>query len=246
MSKPPKYNLRQLHLNAEILEERQMLSVVTVSASGDQDGEAFSVLVNGEVEQSFIATEQTQAFQLETGEQLQANDIQIEFVDDGDDSELKIEFVEIDGVRVEDLSTLQAERSSEDVSTSTVPAETQSDSTPASGNRAPEFTEPNDEVRNVSPGESVSYVVAASDEDGDALTWSATGLPEGLWIDSCTGEISGTIADDAAGSFASEITVSDGTDSTTKKVEWVVTSTSENNAPTFTNPNDESRNVSPG
>ena len=46
-------------------------------------------------------------------------------------------------------------------------------------------------------GDSVFLSLAASDADGDALTYSALGLPDGLSLDPDLGVISGTLADDA-------------------------------------------------
>jgi len=49
------------------------------------------------------------------------------------------------------------------------------------------------------------------DDDGDTLTWTATGLPAGLSIDTGTGLISGTIAADAADQiFTIKVKASDG------------------------------------
>ena len=70
--------------------------------------------------------------------------------------------------------------------------------------------------------------VSASDADGDTLTYSATGLPTGLSIDSSTGAISGTPT--TAGTYSVTVSVSDGTDSAstsfTYTVNTVVVSTS--------------------
>ncbi|WP_279349256.1 Ig-like domain-containing protein [Erythrobacter litoralis] len=68
----------------------------------------------------------------------------------------------------------------------------------------------------VADGETVSVSVADAfqDVDGDALSYSATGLPPGLVIDPATGLISGTIASDASqtddGIYTAVITVADG------------------------------------
>ena len=48
-------------------------------------------------------------------------------------------------------------------------------------------------------GEVISLQLSASDADGDAITFSATGLPPGLSIDTATGLIFGTLS---AGSAA--------------------------------------------
>ena len=49
----------------------------------------------------------------------------------------------------------------------------------------------------------------ATDPDGDALTWSATGLPDGLTITPATGQISGTLLSSAAASYTTGLTVRD-------------------------------------
>ncbi len=63
-------------------------------------------------------------------------------------------------------------------------------------NRAPVVTDPGDQAG--AEGEVVSLAVAGSDPDGDALIWSAAGLPPGLAIDPATGLISGSIDYDAS------------------------------------------------
>ena len=42
-------------------------------------------------------------------------------------------------------------------------------------------------------GDAIELAPSATDADGDALVWSATGLPAGLAIDAATGRITGTI-----------------------------------------------------
>ena len=51
-------------------------------------------------------------------------------------------------------------------------------------------------------GDSISLTVSGSDPDGDTLSWSATGLPDGLSIDAGSGTISGTVGYTAAGTHA--------------------------------------------
>lgn len=60
------------------------------------------------------------------------------------------------------------------------------------------------------PDSAVTLSIRASDEAGDPLTYSATGLPPGLSIDPATGVISGTTAA-ATGSYDVAVTVSDPT-----------------------------------
>jgi hypothetical protein len=61
-------------------------------------------------------------------------------------------------------------------------------------------------------GATVSLSAAASDDDGDVLTYAASGLPGGLSIDGSTGLISGTVAAGAAAGspYAVAVTVRDG------------------------------------
>jgi len=83
----------------------------------------------------------------------------------------------------------------------------------------------------------VSLPVPASDPDGDGLTWSATGLPDGLSVDPATGVISGTITYDASDSapYTAMVTATDDGDPslwTTVVFAWDVADT--NRAPSIT------------
>ena len=101
-------------------------------------------------------------------------------------------------------------------------------------NRAPVVTNPG--AQSSAEGASPSLQIAASDPDGNTLTYSATGLPTGLAINSTTGVISGTVAFGAAVSNSVVVTVSDGTATDTASFTWTVTRT--NRAPVVTNPGD--------
>ena len=74
---------------------------------------------------------------------------------------------------------------------------------PAFGQDLPDRSDAEGAVVNLSAG--------ATDPDNDTLTYSATGLPDGVSIDPATGLICGTIASGAAGSYPVEVTVRDGT-----------------------------------
>lgn len=60
-------------------------------------------------------------------------------------------------------------------------------------------------------GESTTIQIEASDPNGDTLTYSETGLPNGWSINTNTGEISGTLTEANAGPHSVTVTVNDGT-----------------------------------
>ena len=102
-------------------------------------------------------------------------------------------------------------------------------------NNPPSITNPGNQVNTVN--DTVSLTISASDPDNDPLTFSATGLPNGLSINNSTGEI-GTVVS-AVGTFAVEITVDDGnggSDSVT--FTWTV-DPPPNSSPVVTNPGDQ-------
>ena len=92
--------------------------------------------------------------------------------------------------------------------------------------------------RSVNDGAAVSVPVAGnfSDVDGNALSFSATGLPPGLSIDPVTGVISGTVSNAAsqtnAGVYTATISVSDGNGGT---VSQTISFTVSNPPPVATN-----------
>ncbi|MBL8329748.1 MAG: DUF1929 domain-containing protein [Rubrivivax sp.] len=69
-------------------------------------------------------------------------------------------------------------------------------------------------------GSPVNLSVSASDPNGDALRFSATGLPAGLSLDSSSGRITGTPR--AAGSQTVVLVASDGYNSTSVTFSWTV------------------------
>lgn len=86
----------------------------------------------------------------------------------------------------------------------------------------PSVTNPGPQSNN--EGNSVGLFISASDADNDPLTFSATGLPTGLSIDPNSGLISGTIGNQAAGTYqvTVTVTVSDGTTPAQTMFTWAV------------------------
>ncbi len=74
-------------------------------------------------------------------------------------------------------------------------------------NRAPQIAGVDNQAN--LEGDAVSLQAVASDPDGDALAYAATGLPPGLTLDPSTGLISGAISPLAAGTYSVTVTVSD-------------------------------------
>jgi len=105
-------------------------------------------------------------------------------------------------------------------------------------NQAPTLDNPGDQVNQA--GDVVSLSLNGNDADGDTVTYSATGLPTGLSLDSTTGVISGTLPVSAASAtpYNVSVTASDGSLSATQTFEWFVTKGSL----TLTNPGDQSNN----
>ena len=73
-------------------------------------------------------------------------------------------------------------------------------------------------------GDTVSVPLTASDPDSDTLSYSVSGLPSGLSINSATGLISGTIATTAGQSapYTVTVTASDGSHTARTTFNWTV------------------------
>ncbi len=75
-------------------------------------------------------------------------------------------------------------------------------------------------------GAAVNFLLQSSDAEGDALTFTAGGLPPGLGIDPSTGRISGTVGFNTAGTYAVTVDITDGHHPKRSIVfDWVVTHT---------------------
>jgi hypothetical protein len=82
-------------------------------------------------------------------------------------------------------------------------------------------------------GATIAVTIASTDPDGDALIYTADGLPTGLTINPTTGLISGTIPFTAANDYMVSVNASDGTVTTSTSFDWIVTNT--NRAPVAAN-----------
>jgi hypothetical protein len=92
----------------------------------------------------------------------------------------------------------------------------------ASGsNSPPTLTQPVNQTS--AENAAVSLQLVGNDSDGDALTYSATGLPPVLSVNAATGLISGTLTATSAGTYTVTATVSDGSLTTSKTFTWTVT-----------------------
>ena len=86
-------------------------------------------------------------------------------------------------------------------------------------NQPPKLVNPENQKSTV--GSVISQQVEASDPDEDTLTFSATGLPNGLSINASTGLIQGTVS--TAGDFNVSVTVDDGNgDTDSINFNWIV------------------------
>ena len=88
---------------AEPLERRDLLSVVTVAASGDMGGEFFEVEIDGESAGVFRTTQELTEYRVDTPQRVTADQVRINFTGDiydpvnGVDRNLNVDFITIDG-----------------------------------------------------------------------------------------------------------------------------------------------------
>ncbi|MBX7207144.1 MAG: PQQ-dependent sugar dehydrogenase [Verrucomicrobiaceae bacterium] len=92
---------------------------------------------------------------------------------------------------------------------------------PITGNRPPVVTQP--AGQSTPRGSSVALQIQAADPDGNALSYSATGLPAGLSINASSGIISGTVSTSALATNSVVVAVSDGSLSASASFTWLTT-----------------------
>jgi hypothetical protein len=90
--------------------------------------------------------------------------------------------------------------------------------TSAALNQPPTLNQPANQSGYV--GSSATLALSGSDPDGTALTFSASGLPAGLSVNSSSGVISGTLQ--TAGTYNVTVTASDGSLTASRTFMWVV------------------------
>ena len=78
-------------------------------------------------------------------------------------------------------------------------------------------------LRTLVPSNTVALQIVASDPDADTMTFSASGLPAGLSINSATGLISGTLSAASVGTHSVTVTAADASTSSSQSFTWVVT-----------------------
>ncbi|BDZ66599.1 putative Ig domain-containing protein [Methanobacterium ferruginis] len=91
--------------------------------------------------------------------------------------------------------------------------------------------------KTVDENEKLNFTVVGHDANGDTLTYSASGLPEGASFNSTTGVFSWTPTYDQAGTYHITFTVSDGISSDSKEI--TITVNNINRAPTLNTPNNK-------
>ncbi len=99
-------------------------------------------------------------------------------------------------------------------------------------NRAPVLATPPNQTN--AEGDVVSVALSAVDADGDALVYSATGLPASLSLDSASGVISGALSFSSAGIHTVAASASDGRTMRRHTFTWTVTPT--NRPPALSDP----------
>jgi hypothetical protein len=105
-------------------------------------------------------------------------------------------------------------------STSGVPSSASNEVSGSTTNTPPQVINPGGQAS--IEGATVNLPISASDAEGDVLTYSSNNLPDGLYIDSITGVITGTVSYSAAGPHSVTITVSDGPTFTNVGFSWDV------------------------
>jgi hypothetical protein len=108
---------------------------------------------------------------------------------------------------------------------------------PAAPNRAPVLTQPANQ--STAQGVATSLTLVATDPDGNAITYSAAGLPPGLTVQPATGVIAGTPT--TLGTYTVTATASDGSLNASRVFTWAVTASA--SATVTLSPSDTTLNI---
>ena len=104
---------------------------------------------------------------------------------------------------------------------------------PPPSNNPPNLNAPGNQTH--TEGQAINLQLSASDPDGDSLTYSATGLPSSLSLNSSTGLISGSLASGSVGNYSVNVSVSDGRGgSDSESFSWSVTRNTQTRTVRFT------------
>ena len=110
------------------------------------------------------------------------------------------------------------------------------------GNQPPVWTNPG--PQGDAEGDAVSLQLSATNPDGPPPSYSASGLPPGLSVDSGSGLVSGTLGFDAAGVHPVTATASDEAHDVEQPFTWTVANT--NRTPVWTDPGAQSHEEGEG
>jgi len=110
----------------------------------------------------------------------------------------------------------------------------------SNANDAPVITPPSNQTTTSTEGETISLTIVAVDSNNTPLTFSATGLPNGLAINSTSGTIAGTLSFESSGVYTATVEVTDGQLSDTATFLWTVIEI--NQPPNLANPNAKTSN----
>src|SRR5438105_4590796 len=71
-------------------------------------------------------------------------------------------------------------------------------------------------------GDQLAFFIQAVDSNGGSMTYSATGLPAGLYVNALTGLLFGTISSGTSGSHSVTVTAGDGSNQASQTFAWTV------------------------
>ncbi|MEM7126669.1 MAG: putative Ig domain-containing protein [Chloroflexota bacterium] len=207
--------------NWTVMEPQPSGSTVLIDARGSAGGEVLALKIQGQPVQSWTVTTDIQSFSYTHSETVTTDHIRIEFTNDGRDPitnadrNLIVDKITVDGTPYEtEAANVEGKGVWNGLNCSVVAFHQDQmlacngyfQYTSAAVNQPP--TLPNPGTQTSTLGTPATLALAASDPEGNTLTYSADGLPAGLSIDGTSGLISGTPT--TLGTSNVMVTVSDG------------------------------------